>query len=220
MIYVKDTNTLPNLPILTLAIEAPQDSVLTVADCEYLQGRIMHERHIAGLSKTPDEVMENAVRSYEATKTLLHALGLIMQWGSCDKIIVNVYPKNAEVIAHFHADNSLITLASYPYVHISGELTFKFVVGSRKNHFEVKGSKEYKDVKCKYPAHSSGILSYDMNFPAPTLFIHDVLRPIYDEYLKNAKIHTLISDTTSTSYDGWRHDALYGTECDPDWDMK
>lgn len=218
MSYVKDTNTLPNQPILTLAIEAPQDSVLTVADCEYLQGRIMHERHIAGLSKTPDEVMENAVRSYEATKTLLHALGLITQWVMCDRIVVNVYPKNAEVIAHLRADTSLITCASFPYVHKSGELHFKFVVGSRKNRFEVKGSKEYKGINCKYPVHSSGILSYDMNFPAPTLFIHDALRPIYDDYLESAKIHTLISDTTSTGYDAGV--MMYCTECDPDWDTK
>lgn len=213
MISVSTNTEFLCAPIMAFTVTAPAGSQLSKADCEYLQGRVMHERHIAVLPKDSDEVMTDAVRSYEAAKSLLVALGFIIDDIHCTKVDVYVYAQNAEIFVYGRGIVSL-TIPSLPVAASDYDMVFRFIIDDDVTRFIV-ASVSHPGINFIYPVHPSGILSYDMNFPAPTNFRHQIFEVFRQEWLNSSVTTNNICGETETSCTtGYCHIE------DPDWDTK
>lgn len=172
----------------TLSVSAPTEQVcgLTEDDLGYIESRIIHTRY----ERTVTEGLSlSASRIYEAGRTIITAVRALSQRliiknvtfvGSLDDQVMHCWitPKELKTTKYGSVirnntgylntldEQGLIIEISYWNLVTENSPKFTVTVYTKENP---------EGFSYDYPVGPTGILAYDMTFPAPSTFIHNVI---------------------------------------------
>lgn len=164
---------------LFITVKAPPSiGALQKADCDYLIDRISHTRFIASSSHG---ISVDESRLYEAAKTVLHAMQVLGDAMDFSEVDLQIMTEKRTVscllgVAEIYYDyqDQIISLNGK---HISIQLVYDIV--DEHGQYTVTIMNHFIPVKqFVYKLNEYEVMSYDMNFPAPTLFLDEVLSAI------------------------------------------
>lgn len=153
-----------------ITITAPpyQHEGLLNADFDYIESRTVHSRYAD--SAATKSLSQDAARVYESVRTMMYIARLVKTHFAITRVDVCGAVHEPSVMCKLHiahttdrADSIIVT-----YINTTDSHTFDVTIA--------QGEKVIKN--WKYPLDESGIMSYDMNFPPPSVFLDQIQRII------------------------------------------
>lgn len=150
-----------------IMVNNPTREKLSKYDVNYMIDQINHTRNFNCTMLTNDNMNEYAALM-EAAKTLLVVCRILMDVYAF--IVISVDLKS---------DRRIVQVVSTTYINGSKMYfhfeyhtdTNEFILGITKNATNYTCAYIPNDMLMRYSLNSTGILSYDMNFPCPTMFL-------------------------------------------------
>lgn len=153
-----------------ITITAPpyQHEGLLDADYDYIESRMLHNRYAD--SAATKSLSQDAARVYESVRTMMYIARLLKTHFTIVQVDVSGAMYEPSVVCKLHiahtpdrADSIVVTYVNSPTSH-----TFDVTIIQGDNVIKNWG----------YPLDESGIMSYDMNFPPPSVFLDQIQRII------------------------------------------
>ena len=164
-----------------ISIKAPPAmGALTKADCTYLIDKISHNRFIISSRET---ISTAASKIYEAGKTIVHVAEALMEGMSISEIIIHISTNNgiAEGLFTIRDLNTtgMALIADNPITHsFTIQVIYESLEDNTGRYIVTIMDRLIPVKRIIYDLNEYEIMSYDMNFPAPSVFLNEVVASI------------------------------------------
>lgn len=168
---------------LDIIASSPNAASITKYDLTYIERRIVHERFNetskSGMNLENSRVYEAGRTSVEIAKFLLDQFEI-----SSMEFSLGTEKNVAEAWIHLSSirlrDTMLSVVQVNPilYIKYEGEEIAGTMLGSYMLNLYYADNEE--GITWSYQLDPSGIISYDMTFPPPSIFVHQIVREVFN----------------------------------------